>query len=79
MPTSKHRRKPGGKAVAHPGRGKSWKSVLSWLDELEAQASTVGLPLFDWADNETAAVGDNSGPRKPHRLQLVPSIPGHIA
>jgi hypothetical protein len=23
MPRSKHRRKPGGKAVAHPGRGKT--------------------------------------------------------
>jgi len=51
MPRSKHRRKPGGKAVAHPGRGKPGKPLnLSWLDEMETESSTVGLPLFDWAD-----------------------------
>jgi hypothetical protein len=51
MPKSKHRRKPGGKAVAHPGRGKPGQPLsLSWLDELEAESSTAGLPLFDWAD-----------------------------
>lgn len=49
MPRSKHRRKPGGKAVAHPGRGKSGRP-LAWLEELEESARTVGLPLFDWAD-----------------------------
>jgi hypothetical protein len=33
MPRSKHRRKPGGKAVAHPGRDKPGRPInLSWLD-----------------------------------------------
>ena len=51
MPRSKHRRKPGGKAVAHPGRGEPGRPLnLSWLDEMETESSTVGLPLFDWAD-----------------------------
>jgi hypothetical protein len=51
MPRSKHRRKPGAKAVAHPGRGKPGRPLsLSWLDELEEASSTSGLPLFDWAD-----------------------------
>jgi hypothetical protein len=54
MPKSKHRRKPGGKAVVHPGRGKPGRPLdLSWLDELEAAQSTRGLPLFDWADQAT--------------------------
>ena len=34
MPRSKHRRKPGGKAVAHPGRGKSRELPLSPEDVL---------------------------------------------
>lgn len=52
MPKSKHRRKPGGKAVAHPGRGKPGRPLnLSWLDELEKESSTAGLPRFDWADH----------------------------
>jgi hypothetical protein len=34
MPRSKHRRKPGGKAVAHPGRGKSRQLPLSPEDVL---------------------------------------------
>jgi hypothetical protein len=51
MPRSKHRRKPGAKAVAHPGRGKPGRPLSpSWLDELEEALSTSGLPLFDWAD-----------------------------
>jgi hypothetical protein len=54
MPKSKHRRKPGGKAVAHPGRGKPGRP-LSWLDELEVASSTVGLPLFDWAERTEKA------------------------
>jgi hypothetical protein len=29
MPKSKHRRKPGGKSIAHPGRGKPVKSIES--------------------------------------------------
>jgi hypothetical protein len=51
MPKSKHRRKPDGKAVAHPGRGKPGRpATLSWLDELEEASGVSGLPLFDWAD-----------------------------
>jgi hypothetical protein len=53
MPKSKHRRKPGGKAVTHPGRGKPGKPLQAWLDELEAELQepdTSGLPLFDWAE-----------------------------
>ena len=34
MPRSKHRRKPGGKAVVHPGRGKSRELPLSPEDVL---------------------------------------------
>ncbi len=56
MPKSKHRRKPGGKAVAHPGRGKPGKPLhLSWLDQMEEETSTAGLPLFDWANPEPPA------------------------
>ena len=57
MPRSKHRRKPGGKAVAHPGRGKPGKPLLAWLDGLDAASGppdTSGLPLFEWADAEEA-------------------------
>jgi hypothetical protein len=59
MPKSKHRRKPGAKAVAHPGRGKPGKPLQAWLDELapdHATPNTSGLPLFDWAEREPAAV-----------------------
>ena len=53
MPRSKHRRKPGGRAVSHPGRGKPGKPLRAWLDELapdqNAPPDTGGLPLFDWA------------------------------
>jgi hypothetical protein len=55
MPKSKHRRKPGGKAVAHPGRGKPGKPLQAWLDELEVElreSDTSGLPLFDWAEGQ---------------------------
>jgi hypothetical protein len=55
MPKSKHRRKPDGKAVAHPGRGKPGKLInLSWLDELEAESSTARLPLLDWAEQQVS-------------------------
>jgi hypothetical protein len=41
--------------VAHPGRGKPGKLInLSWLDELEAESSTAGLPLFDWAEQQVS-------------------------
>ena len=51
MPKSKHRRKPGGKAVAHPGRGKPGKPLtLDWLSpEDEPPTRVMGvddLPLF---------------------------------
>jgi hypothetical protein len=62
MPRSKHRRKPGGKAVANPGRGKPGKPVT--LDHLrpaparmDAPARVVGvddLPLFDWAEPQNS-------------------------
>jgi hypothetical protein len=58
MPTSKNRRKPGRKAVAHPGRGKPAKpATLSWLDELEEASGVSGLPLFDWAKRVPISVG----------------------
>jgi hypothetical protein len=55
MPRSKHRRKPGKKAVAHPGSGKPGKPLRAWLDELNAEPEepdTAGLPLFDWAEKK---------------------------
>ena len=66
MPKSKHRRKPGGKAVAHPGRGKPGRP-LSWLNELEEETSTMGLPLFDWADAEKPAGTQTENPGKQQR------------
>jgi hypothetical protein len=63
MPRSKHRHKAGGKAVAHPGRGKPAKPLsLTWLDELEAEASTTGLPLFDWVEKEQAGRPEPQNP-----------------
>ena len=59
MPRSKHRRKPGEKAVAHHGRGKPGKPLsLSWQDELEEETSTAGLPLFDWAEPAPVFIDD---------------------
>jgi hypothetical protein len=65
MPKSKHRRKPGGKAVAKPGRtqasqaraqaldGKMWRSVGEVFGTLmPAQRDVRGLPLFDHAAND---------------------------
>jgi hypothetical protein len=63
MPRSKHRRKPDGKAVAHPGRGKPGKPLRAWLDELAEETSTAGLPLFDWADNEVPSPARDDGER----------------
>ena len=56
MPKSKHRRKPGGKAVSHPGRGKPGKPPnldFAWPDGADGQvvAGTDDLPLFDWAES----------------------------
>ena len=63
MPKSKHRRKPGAKAVAHPGRGKPGKPLQTWLDELNAppeKPDTSGLPLFDWAEHPPSSTGEDS-------------------
>jgi hypothetical protein len=60
MPRSKHRRKPGGKAVLHPGIGKPGKPLQAWLDELNAEPEepdTAGLPLFDWAEKKDGSEG----------------------
>ena len=58
MPKSKHRRKAGGKAVAHPGRLRDSQSAWEVLDRggssgrekssgsLPPQKDTAGLPLF---------------------------------
>jgi hypothetical protein len=58
MPKSKHRRKPGGKAVTHPGRTPAarahaqaldtrlWK-MLGDMTEPPKQRNFRGLPLFD--------------------------------
>ncbi len=62
MPKSKHRRKPGGKAVAHPGQGKPGRPIeLSWLDELEEVSGASGLPLFDWAEEAVVRLPKASG------------------
>jgi len=70
MPKSKHRRKPGGKAVAHPGRGKPGKPLtLDWLaPEDEPPSRVVGvedLPLFARTDPEPSAddISDDPKPR----------------
>jgi hypothetical protein len=55
MLRSKHRRKPGAKAVAHPGRGKPGKPLQAWLDEL-APPDTSRLLLFDWADRAPVSI-----------------------
>jgi len=64
MPKSKHRRKPGGKAVVHPGRGHSlrvaepdWSEVRRGILQLAAQP-VDGLPLFDWAEAKTAGTAE---------------------
>ena len=64
MPRSKHRRKPGGKATNHPGRGKPGKPLRAWLDDLDAEQKerdTAGLPLFDWAENGPGKEGRPQG------------------
>ena len=57
MPNSKHRRKPGEKAIAHPGRGKPGRPLsfdFAWPEEAPAQRldDVTDLPLFDWAETE---------------------------
>ena len=50
MPTTKHRRKPGGKSVPHPGQGQG-KATPDMVEEtgkgsLPPQKGVAGLPLF---------------------------------
>jgi hypothetical protein len=48
MPKSKHRRKPGEKAVAHSGRGKSGRPFQ--LPGWDHNPDLTELPLFAWAE-----------------------------
>jgi hypothetical protein len=66
MPKSKHRRKPDGKAVAHPGRGKSGKPLsLDWLRPSPGQQKGVAdLPLFDWAARQEVRLPATSDVRE---------------
>jgi hypothetical protein len=60
MPKSKHRRKPGEKAVGHPGRNRPGKPLRAWLDELKVEQQepdVSGLPLFDWAEVKDRSAG----------------------
>jgi hypothetical protein len=65
MPRSKHRRKPSGKAVVHPGRNRPGKPLRAWLDMLdnEQEPDLSDLPLFAWAGRaeRTAAPGGIEG------------------
>ena len=65
MPRSKHRRQPGGKAVANPGRDKPGRPLREWLEEAKAsteKSETAGLPLFDWAEQK--------GKRRPELTEI---------
>jgi len=52
MPTSKHRRKPGGKSVAHPDRGKPPPRVEVHVDRLQR---TVARPFYRQFGNDHPA------------------------
>jgi hypothetical protein len=54
MPKSKHRRKPNGKAVVHPGRGKPGKPLR--LERLKTEPVS-DLPLFRWAADAGKRLG----------------------
>jgi hypothetical protein len=60
MPRSKHRRKPGGKAVAHPGRGKSRQLPLSPEDVLWRRfVDGYTRPFHDkYGDSVAGSAGD---------------------
>jgi hypothetical protein len=60
MPRSKHRRKPGGKAVAHPGRGKSRELPLSPEDVLWRRfVDGYTRPFHEkYGDSAAGGVGD---------------------
>jgi hypothetical protein len=47
MPRSKHRRKPGGKAVAHPGRDKSRRLDLTLLQQNQADQERLAAQRLD--------------------------------
>jgi hypothetical protein len=77
MPKSKHRRKPGGKAEAKPGRtqaaqahaqaldGKVWRPVGELIGTLApAQRDVRGLPLFDHAAADKPARLPSGGKNK---------------
>jgi hypothetical protein len=54
MPKSKHRRKPGGKAVGHPGRGKPGRPLtldVAWPEDATGRVDGIDdLPLFASAE-----------------------------
>jgi hypothetical protein len=67
MPKTKHRRKPGGKAIKHPGRGKDGSPlppIGQWMEDLEKGQPPLeremhatpdnlrGLPLFQTGRNQ---------------------------
>lgn len=60
MPRSKHRRKPGGKSVRHPGRGRAFKpppldaETLAWRRMRHA----VAEPFYQQIDNDDGRTGE---------------------
>jgi hypothetical protein len=60
MPRSKHRRKPGGKAVAHPGHGKSRELPLSPEDVLWRRfVDSYTKPFHEkYGDSAAGGAGD---------------------
>ena len=47
MPRSKHRRKPGGRAVAHPGRDKNRRLDLNLLQQDQADQERLAAQRLD--------------------------------
>jgi hypothetical protein len=47
MPKSKHRRKPGGKTVAHPGRDKNRRLDLNLLQQDQADQERLAAQHLD--------------------------------
>jgi hypothetical protein len=47
MPKSKHRRKPGGKAIAHPGRDKNRRVDLNLLQQDQADQERLAAQNLD--------------------------------
>ena len=85
MPKSKHRRKPGGKAVAHPGRGKLGQHPTLPPSEDNAAPSEPGeaapdrndlrkLPLLaPLADDKSHSVNCAGHGSRPTRPAMQPS------